>query len=247
MASPCLNCVWDPLATEANEYLAVQWNFVDTITSLNYRQARLSGVYIQGCGDLTSVTFPNCTSIAGYGNGNFLSSEAIQIGFNDLLTTISFSALTYVRGGFWFTDLNALTSLDLSSLVEIDHRIPSGGDSSALLRNASSITSVDLSALTTITTSSTPTASWLLEIYSCSALTDIQIPNLVFPNGGKFDLGDNALSQSCVDAILARAVANAGYVSGRIDLNGGTNAAPSVAGAADKATLIGRGVTVTTN
>ena len=43
------------------------------------------------------------------------------------------------------------------------------------------------------------------------------------------------------------AVANAGYVSGTIDLSGGTNATPSAGGLADAATLTGRGVTVVHN
>lgn len=65
---------------------------------------------------------------------------------------------------------------------------------------------------------------------------------------GTFRVDDNLLTQSAVDAILAAFVA-AGRASGTRVLNlGGTgNATPSAAGLADKATLVSRGWTVTTN
>lgn len=55
-----------------------------------------------------------------------------------------------------------------------------------------------------------------------------------------------ALSQAAVDAILAQLVAN-GQSNGSCVLSDGTNAAPSAAGAADAATLVSRGWTVTVN
>lgn len=54
----------------------------------------------------------------------------------------------------------------------------------------------------------------------------------------------NALTQAAVDALLAAAVAG-GASGGTLALEGGTNATPSAAGLASKATLVGRGWTVT--
>lgn len=77
-------------------------------------------------------------------------------------------------------------------------------------------------------------------VRTCPSLTTIDVP-LYFPeNGDTFDGRDCALNASTVNLILARHVANPAYVSGGINLSGGTNAAPSGQGIADKATLNGR-------
>jgi hypothetical protein len=81
----------------------------------------------------------------------------------------------------------------------------------------------------------------------CTALVEVHFPSLVPVNGKPIVFDNCALNEESVDGILARCVANAAYVSGTVNLAGGTSAPPSVTGAADKATLIGRGVTVTTN
>lgn len=78
-------------------------------------------------------------------------------------------------------------------------------------------------------------------------LSTLTAPSLVPTNGKIIDWSGNALLAASVNALLARGVANAGFTTGTIRLNGGTNAAPSGQGIADKATLIGRGVTVNTN
>jgi hypothetical protein len=80
-----------------------------------------------------------------------------------------------------------------------------------------------------------------------SIATSFSAPNWLPTNNINIVFTGNALDQASVDGVLARCVANAGYVSGLVQLDGGTNSAPSVTGAADVATLTGRGVTVTTN
>jgi len=247
MASPCLKIIWSPDASDANQYLSPQFRDISTITSLNYRQQRLTGMFVTGCNDLTSITAPNCTTIEGHGNTDFLSIEPIQIGFCNALETIDLPALTYLRTGTWITTLPALTTLNLSAIQELDVRVPGGGDWGASIINCDALTSINLSSLSTITTTSLPTSAFLITITGCSSLTTITAPSLPFPNGGKFLFTSNALSQSTVDALLARAVANAGYVSGSINLTGGTNSTPSASGLLDVATLTGRGVTVTHN
>jgi hypothetical protein len=61
------------------------------------------------------------------------------------------------------------------------------------------------------------------------------------------DLSGNALNEASVNAILARCVASESFTAGTVNLAGGTIAAPTEQGATDKATLIDRGVDVTTN
>lgn len=71
-------------------------------------------------------------------------------------------------------------------------------------------------------------------------------PNLTSIGGSYVNFATNALDQTSIDGILAKLV-EIGYSGGEINLSGGTNAAPSVTGAADVATLISNGCTVTTN
>jgi len=86
-----------------------------------------------------------------------------------------------------------------------------------------------------------------ITIANNTSLTTINL-GAEFPDNGKnYTLNNNALNAATVNSVLALLVAEPSYVSGTVLLNGGTNAAPSGQGIADKATLIGRGVTVTTN
>jgi hypothetical protein len=157
--------------------------------------------------------------------------------------------LQRIEGGFGIDDCDFITSLSFPALTEIilNSLSDSGyGNCSAIIA-CGSLTDVDLSALTTLSKVTTENPSFDFIIANNPALTNIDISSLVFPNTGRFAFTSNALSQVCVDAILARAVAAAGYVSGSLLLSGGTNSTPSAGGLADKATLVGRGVTVTNN
>lgn len=92
------------------------------------------------------------------------------------------------------------------------------------------------------------TSTGTLAIESNVILTTISVP-LWSPTNGSFVYCDgNALDVESVDHILSRCVANAEYVSGTIDLSGGTNAAPSSVGeGSDYETLVNRGVSVVVN
>lgn len=86
-----------------------------------------------------------------------------------------------------------------------------------------------------------------MTITNNSALTTINIPSLVsYPDNSTSTFTDNALSQETVDNILVRMVAT-GAVNCSINLSGGTSSTPSATGLAAKATLEGRGWSVTTN
>jgi hypothetical protein len=82
-------------------------------------------------------------------------------------------------------------------------------------------------------------------ISDCDVLTAFSFPLFVPVNGVDITIsGCPLLSAASVNHILARHVANAGYVSGTIDLSG---AAPTGQGIIDAGILTGRGVTVFTN
>jgi hypothetical protein len=81
---------------------------------------------------------------------------------------------------------------------------------------------------------------------NATLLTTVLLPNFLPGNGLTIDFSGCALTAASVNAILARCIANAAYVTGTVTLTGGTNAAPTGQGLTDKAALILRGVTVTT-
>jgi hypothetical protein len=92
----------------------------------------------------------------------------------------------------------------------------------------------DLSNLTALTQ---------LDITNCS-ISAVAVGFAVPSTITSFLASGNALPEAAVDAILAACVA-ASVANATIALEGGTNAAPSAAGLADKATLEGAGCTVT--
>jgi hypothetical protein len=84
-------------------------------------------------------------------------------------------------------------------------------------------------------------------IVDCPNLTTLSMPKYLPADGTTHALYNNNLDETSVNSFLARCVANVAYVNGSIDLSGGTNAAPTGQGIADVSTLIGRGVSVSTN
>ncbi len=80
-----------------------------------------------------------------------------------------------------------------------------------------------------------------------SPLVNLSVPNFKPGNGMTVDFSGNALSVDSVNALLIQCAANVAFASGIVDVSGGTNAAPTGAGAAAVTTLTGRTVTVNTN
>jgi hypothetical protein len=149
------------------------------------------------------------------------------------LETVSFPNATEIDAYFYFLSLPALTTVSFPALVS-----QTDNNNSLIFQNNAALTSIDFPVLTN---------SSGLRVSGSPLLTSISLPSLIPKNGRDFNFGGNALDVATVNAVLARCVANAAYVSGTVTLNGGTNAAPSGQGIIDKATLIGRGVTVNTN
>lgn len=107
------------------------------------------------------------------------------------------------------------------------------------VNNCDSLTSLSIANLRTVNV-------WVI-IQHNPLLTALSVPLLSPANGVQLVFTDNALDQASVDGILRRCVATDGFISGQVLLDGGNNAPPSAQGLADKADLIDRGITVTTN
>lgn len=101
----------------------------------------------------------------------------------------------------------------------------------------SGVTSLDLPNL----------VSGNLVIQLNSSLTTLSIPQWLPDPSNAVELQNNAFNAASVNGVLARCVANAAYNTGPINLGGASMAAPSGQGIVDKATLVGRGIVVTTN
>lgn len=131
-----------------------------------------------------------------------------------------------------------------------------GGITSITFNQTSSIPGFDIESDTELVSLSFPNLvsidptniqNGYLLIEGCTRLATLSMPVFVPNNGDQYMLDGNAFNAASVNAFLARCVANAGFVSGQVDLSGGTSAAPTGQGIADKATLTGRGVTMFTN
>lgn len=187
----------------------------------------LGGFDIENQASLTSFSSPNLVSIdSNSTNGGYFALTA-----NSGLTSASLPLLAVIGGNFSITQNNLLATIDLSSLVTAKN----------------SITIAQNNALANLDLPSLVTCSGGLAVKSNAILTTLSIPNYVPTNGDTQDFTGNSLNAASVNQILARCVANAGYVTGIVTILGGGNSAPSGQGIADKATLIGRGCTVTTN
>jgi hypothetical protein len=180
-------------------------------------------VRVEDNNTLTQALFPVLATV-GY--------DAVWVENNDALTSLNFPLLMSIGGSYIVINNAVLATLTQPALTII-----TGGFVD--IRNNPLLTSVSLSSLI-----SAPTD---VAIASNATLTTVVINMaLTVPLGGNYNFQSNALTQACVDDILAKL--DAGGLSGRnLILNLGTNATPSAAGLVSKGNLIGKGWTVTTN
>lgn len=183
----------------------------------------IGGVMNSTFNALTTWSFPALTTI----NANF---GAISSG----ATTLSMPVLSMVNGAFAIT-FAGVTSIDFSGLQYI-------GQSFVL--SAATLTTLSLPALITVTTTFQITAA---------NLVTFSIGNTLKKIGGNFTMTGMKLNQASVDGILVSLAALDGtggstaYSGFTVNLSGGTSSAPGATGLTAKATLQGRGCTVTTN
>ena len=168
---------------------------------------------------VTRIVFPNVISFGPGPLGSGLSAQRMPDLTEIYCPLLQSTALFRVR------DNPSITSVALPSLTGGYHYPYLGGSTSVslfIIRDNSALTSIDLGAF----------------LPDNSGGTGFRAHNGFFQN--------NALSAASVNHILARFVANANW-NGTLNLSGGTNSAPTGQGIIDKATLIARGATVTTN
>lgn len=187
-----------------------------------------TGYFIVNQNSLISVSAPDLITL-----------DVARIDFNShfVLTSISLPVLTTADNGggvlAYFNPL--LTSVSLPALATVDNA------STVQVHDNAALTSFSLPALATVDNGAN------VQVYDNAALTMLSLGSVIFGDGSVLTFSGNALTDVSVNYILARCVANAAYVTGTVDLSGGTNAAPTGQGITDKATLITRGVIVTTN
>jgi len=173
-------------------------------------------------------------------------------------TTLTFTAATS-KGGYVIENAPNLTTVSFPNLVSED---PAGAFSgkfnidanpvltsltAPLLQTANSFDVDGNIALPTLSLPSLVTVNGGFFAFGCTLLSSVSLPVYVPTNGDDQNFNACALTAASVNHILRRCVLNAGYVSGTVTLDGGTNAAPTGQGVADVVTLTGRGVTVVTN
>lgn len=203
-----------------------------------------TGLSFRNDPSLAELSFPSLTTIAG---GGSIAAD------NAVLTSLSMPELTNVDGNFFGLYSLNLSEFPLDSLVSVGGVFYIFGWpnieslSYPLLQTAQILLWSGNPSLTSVSLPAFTTAIGDLQISGNSSLVSVSLPVYLPTNGTSIDLDSCALDAASVNHILARAVANPAYVSGSIFLDGGTNAAPTGQGIIDKATLQGRGVTVTTN
>ena len=192
---------------------------ITSSTLLTVDQKVNAAIVIDNCDVLSIVSLSALTEV----------TDQISISNAPLLATIAFPALTTVPL-ITLDTLPALTALDLGGALTISGTLT--------ITACDILSSIDLGTFI---------SAGIIVIQSNPALTSLTLTAWVPPNGSDNSFSDNALDVTTVNHILSRAVANAGFVTGIINLTGGTNAAPAGQGATDVTTLQGRGVTVTHN
>lgn len=189
-------------------------------------------VRFEDCPALENVTIPALTTV---GEGVTLICSA--------LTVLSLSAMEEIGQSF-IVDAPLAGNFDISELESVGWGINFF---------SATVTSIDLSSLTEVGIPDDSSGSITI---ACSQLTTLTFPVLLVIHNTGFaavNLSGCALDQTSVDAILVRLAALDGtagttlFENSPIDLSGGTNAVPSATGLTAKATLEGRGNTVTVN
>lgn len=170
------------------------------------------------------------------------------------ITSLTFRHTEFIgTGGVYITDAQDLETIsfpNLTAITTVQYNPPGNGYLIPLM------TIVACPALTTI---SFPSLSafggyraadaFIIEGNPNLTLIDLPVLSLTSPlDFSVINFRDNALSQACVDNILARIDASPVPSSQKsLRLNLGANSAPSASGLVSKASLISKGWVVTTN
>ncbi len=220
------------------------------------------GDFIVDSSNITTLNFPNLASAVNISLTSWTYNSAVLsfpsltnitsfnlVGMGGAITTLSLAVLFIVGGDFTVSN-HSLTTLLVNSL-----KVVAGG---IIIQNHG-FTTLSFPNLTVVGT--------IIGITNGSALTDVNLPLIsgiatiiinnnaslininapgMFSTAAFQDYSGNALPQSEVDGIINECVTG-GLIGGELHLDGGTNSAPSAAGLAAVAILVGNGWTVTTN
>jgi len=212
-------------------------------------------VAITSCPALTSLSFPMLEDLGGsytpatMASLTTLSTPALAyVGGNygpgamASLTTLSTPALAYVGGSLNISIMAALTSVSMPSLLNVV--------GSWTVATMASLTTISLPAM----------VSYGSTIAATTGLGNLTTVTLGTPgtlkriSGATINISGQKLDQASVNGILALLVSLDGtggttlWGAGKtVNLSGGTSASPSGQGIIDKATLLARTATVTTN
>jgi hypothetical protein len=202
------------------------------VTGLVFNQTTsVGGWAFSDFSDLLTLSFPNLVSV----DPDNVDSNGFYIAplNNPTISLVSLFApvLTTIGGGLEIQSSPTFTSLSVPLLATVGAHVQ--------IELCSTLTSLAFPALVTVVEG--------FEIIGNSALISLSIPVFIPTNGTSHSFIGNALAVASVNAILVQFASHSGYTSGTIDLTGGTNAAPTDAGATAVTTLTGRGVTVLTN
>lgn len=215
------------------------------LTSIDLSNTQTGYFQITACSSLTSISVPLLSFVSGAFRADanpvlitvnvpaLVTASSVTIRENVSLTSLSLPSLTSCNNGPFIASFNsALTILSVPLLVSASY---------VALNADTSLTSLSMPSFTT----ASPGLNFISS--GCTLLANVSLPVFLPSDGAEIHFENCALNAVSVNHILARCIASGGYVSGVVDLSGGTNAAPTGQGIADKADLITRGVTVTTN
>lgn len=193
--------------------------------------------------NITTISFPSLKKV--FGGMDFRNDFAV--------TSIAFASLQ-TAGTVTMNFCTALTSISFPVFVSSTNSFEGSGCTSLPSLSMPALTTIGLQlnfgACTSLVTVSLPVlvqaAQTNFNFSGSTLLTTLTAPNLIFPDGIVIDFTNDALNAASVNLILHRGVVSGDTVT-TFFLAGGTNAAPSGAGVADKAALILAGNTVNTN
>lgn len=214
------------------------------------------GLALTGLNSLTSLSFPNLVTVAGlftvqtaplltsfsFPSLKTITGSMTQTGVMASVTTWNFPALTFIGSLFNPSGFGALVTMSCPALVTIGVN--------ATVQSCASLTTFSLPAMVTY--------GGTIDLHSSNGnLTTVTLGTngtLLSIAGPTIDVSGQKLTSASVNAILSLLVSLNGsggttlWGAGKtLTINGGTNAAPTGQGVTDKATLIARGATVTTN
>lgn len=178
---------------------------------------------------ILNVSLPALKSYTGVTNLHLFVAR------NLALTEINLNSLVSSSSAANFSSNPSLTSLLLDALVFVRGSITVYDDEALVTLSLPSVVSIASAVFSSFYAN------------DCTSLANVSFPKYLPTNGRAHRFNNCALTQESVDHILSRLVASANYVSGLVDLSGGTSSAPGAQGQTDKATLIARGCTVLTN